>query len=150
MLISTQPGASNNDVQSVVGTLATAASSGQLLYDLKAAGACTCLLDCPMRPSQSPAAEGSEIRPSFLALIQELAEVWMDKGTGYIHRILGMCWVPAASCLLLGIHNVSTILQDLCNWSCSAFPSTAEWGQWSMMVPKLCLGGCFDHLTPDN
>ncbi|CAL8471905.1 g11447 [Coccomyxa elongata] len=38
VLISTRPGASNSDVQSVVGTLATAASSGQLLYDLKAAG----------------------------------------------------------------------------------------------------------------
>ncbi|BDA47649.1 probable LRR receptor-like serine/threonine-protein kinase at N-terminal half [Coccomyxa sp. Obi] len=38
VLISTQPGASNSDVQSIVGTLATAASSGQLLYDLKAAG----------------------------------------------------------------------------------------------------------------
>ncbi len=42
VLISTRPGASNDDVQSVVGTLATAASSGQLLYDLKAAGARTC------------------------------------------------------------------------------------------------------------
>lgn len=42
VLISTQPGASNDDVQSVVGTLATAASSGQLLYDLKAAGARSC------------------------------------------------------------------------------------------------------------
>lgn len=46
VLISTLPGASNSDVQSVVGTLATAASSGQLLYDLKATGACTCLLKC--------------------------------------------------------------------------------------------------------
>lgn len=50
VLISTRPGASNADVQSIVGTLATAASSGQLLYDLKAAGACTCPLS---RPSAS-------------------------------------------------------------------------------------------------
>lgn len=51
MLISTRPGASNSDVQSVVGSLATAASSGQLLYDLKAVGECTCLLIAPCAPS---------------------------------------------------------------------------------------------------
>lgn len=41
MVISTRPGASNEDVQSVVGSLATAVSSGQFLYDLKAAGGST-------------------------------------------------------------------------------------------------------------
>jgi hypothetical protein len=38
VLIGTRPGASNDEVQSVAGTLATAVSTGQFLYDLRGAG----------------------------------------------------------------------------------------------------------------